>query len=110
MRATPVSTTAPHWGYLYRDNRPPHFPSELVGIVALPFSATITSLLDEPAPPASNVVLDSCPCPDNTLLSNTDPLADRDRDGIANACDNCPDAYNPAQEDADGDGLGDVCE
>lgn len=35
---------------------------------------------------------------------------DRDRDAVPDASDNCPDAYNPTQADADGDGRGDVCD
>ena len=35
---------------------------------------------------------------------------DTDHDGIHNACDNCPNLYNPLQLDADHDGLGDVCD
>ena len=35
---------------------------------------------------------------------------DRDADGVANASDNCPDTPNAAQEDIDGDDLGDVCD
>jgi hypothetical protein len=35
---------------------------------------------------------------------------DADNDGIYNGMDNCPDDYNPNQEDADGDGLGNVCD
>jgi len=34
---------------------------------------------------------------------------DRDGDGIENGKDNCPGVANPEQEDADGDGIGDVC-
>ncbi len=35
---------------------------------------------------------------------------DSDADGLGNACDNCPVAYNPGQQDEDLDGLGDVCD
>ena len=35
---------------------------------------------------------------------------DADCDGISDAQDNCPEAYNPFQTDGDGDGIGDVCD
>ncbi|WP_437592843.1 thrombospondin type 3 repeat-containing protein [Sorangium sp. So ce1000] len=47
---------------------------------------------------------------------NTFPLgsADGDGDGVmtgaGSGCDNCSDAYNPDQSDADGDGFGDACD
>jgi hypothetical protein len=31
-------------------------------------------------------------------------------DEAGDICDNCPDDYNPAQEDSDTDGIGDICE
>jgi len=34
---------------------------------------------------------------------------DSDDDGIPDVIDNCPDDYNPLQEDTDGDGEGDAC-
>jgi alpha-amylase len=39
---------------------------------------------------------------------NADP--DRDRDGVPNPKDDCPDTYDPPQSDFDGDGVGDVCD
>ena len=37
-------------------------------------------------------------------------LPDIDDYGVPDDQDNCPDVYNPEQEDADGDGIGDECE
>ncbi|MBI2345728.1 MAG: trypsin-like peptidase domain-containing protein [Deltaproteobacteria bacterium] len=42
--------------------------------------------------------------------STTIPLLDDDQDGLLNIADNCPQMANPDQADADGDGLGDVCD
>ncbi len=42
------------------------------------------------------------PCP-------VSPLTDPDGDGVG-ACDNCPTVFNPAQSNADHDGLGDACD
>jgi len=42
----------------------------------------------------------------NILTLDPDP----DEDGIANINDNCPNVYNPNQEDADGDLLGNACD
>jgi hypothetical protein len=35
---------------------------------------------------------------------------DIDGDGVADAVDNCPNVYNPLQLDANGNGIGDVCD
>ena len=45
----------------------------------------------------------------DTTYLNTGP-PDDDGDGIPDANDNCPQAYNPAQSDIDSDGAGDVCD
>src|SRR5262245_61359705 len=35
---------------------------------------------------------------------------DGDGDGVLTIIDNCPAAYNPGQEDSDGDAIGDLCD
>lgn len=37
-------------------------------------------------------------------------IDDRDNDNISNSKDNCPDDYNPKQEDSDKDNIGDKCD
>ena len=39
-----------------------------------------------------------------------DPWGDESGDGIPNQFDNCPQHYNPDQQDTAGDGVGDVCD
>jgi hypothetical protein len=43
------------------------------------------------------------------ILPN-DPTPDNDCDGVPDDIDNCPDTWNPGQEDSDGDGVGDACD
>ncbi len=37
-------------------------------------------------------------------------MTDSDGDGLSNAEDNVPFAFNPDQTDTDGDGIGDACD
>jgi len=39
-----------------------------------------------------------------------EPNGGADGDSIFQGCDNCPDQYNPLQEDSDGDAIGDSCD
>ncbi|HEV8336356.1 MAG TPA: lamin tail domain-containing protein [Candidatus Polarisedimenticolia bacterium] len=43
-------------------------------------------------------------------LGSSSGERDGDQDGLVDSRDNCPDSYNPAQGDLDGDGMGDACD
>lgn len=45
-----------------------------------------------------------------SILCEDNPGQDSDDDGIIDPEDNCPETYNPDQNDMDDDGIGDVCD
>jgi gliding motility-associated-like protein len=50
-------------------------------------------------------------CVEGTVNITVTPVnKDTDSDGINDDIDNCPDTYNPDQEDTDFDGEGDICD
>jgi hypothetical protein len=67
-----------------------------IGFVAAPLASAAPP--DDPAP--------SCPIDPET----GECLPDRDRDGRGDTVDNCPDHFNPGQEDNDGDSVGNTCD
>jgi len=48
--------------------------------------------------------------PTLSVPTSLEVYLDADFDGVTDATDNCPHAYNAGQEDADGDGHGDACD
>jgi hypothetical protein len=65
-----------------------------------------------PVPPYDDSVITAA-TPNPTLVIHQCAVYDSDEDGIANANDNCPNNYNPNQEDTyppGGNGIGDACD
>jgi hypothetical protein len=61
-------------------------------------------------PDAEEICTDGIDNNCDKLTDAEDPACDADGDGIVDALDNCPDDFNPKQEDRDEDRFGDVCD
>jgi hypothetical protein len=53
---------------------------------------------------------ETCNGKDDNCNGQVDEAGDVDGDGVTDCTDNCPDAYNPGQQDADNDNFGDLCD
>lgn len=73
-------------------------------------SASVTFTVSPADPNGSRITLVPVDNHDNTLPPWVARPDDADVDGVAAARDTCPADFNPNQEDADGDGVGDACE
>ena len=62
------------------------------------------------APKVGGTVFPAWDGPHCYTIYDPDGISDSDGDGIPDDNDNCPEVYNPDQEDTDDDGIGDACD
>jgi len=78
---------------------------EVPAVQPLPFAPPVTTTMTYVQHVAVSLPTTSYPEVNKSLWA-----ADTDNDGKSTMMDNCPDVYNPGQEDADKDHVGDECD
>lgn len=95
-------TSASHTRWLTGDLAGCIFFSDFTGTNQLVFDGTALGLVEPPG---------TSPCEEDNLDAlDVGMPRDTDEDAVPDMIDNCPMIYNPEQEDADQDGVGDACE
>ncbi len=105
--SVPMSADATVRGLRFRPRCDVPYMLELATDDSFGGDATFTALADLTARDPVNPFTSTAPMP-GTVPG--DPLPDRDRDGLWDDIDRCPDQFSPANADADADGVGDECD
>jgi hypothetical protein len=108
----------PNGSLFYRDADGDGYGDPGVSLPSCDGSVPVGYVLDhtdcnDAAPSAHPGAVETCDGVDNDcngLVDESASAEDADADGVHDLCDNCPYAFNPSQTDFDHDGEGDACD